>query len=104
MTSMIWLKETIILNMIVTTILIFSFSFLAMRGQGYLPYGDGNDAVCMEAPSKTILKKLNLNLLTDFKDVTVVAETDNSKVVGVYDSQYKYYINSTKYEVRNRFR
>lgn len=104
MTSKIWLKETMIINIIVTIIFIFSFSFLSMRGQGYLPYGVENDAICMEAPTKAVLKNSNLNLLTDFKDLTVVAETDNSKVVGVYDSKFKYYLNSSKYEVRNEFR
>lgn len=104
MTSKIWLKETMIINIIVTIIFIFSFSFLSMRGQEYLPYGVGNDAICMEAPTKAVLKNSNLNLLTDFKNLTVVAETDNSKVVGVYDSQFKYYLNSTKYELRNKFR
>lgn len=104
MTSKIWLKEAMIINIIVTIIFIFSFSFLSMRGQGYLPYGVGNDAICMEAPTKAVLKNSNLNLLTDFKDLTVVAETDNSKVVGVYDSKFKYYLNSSKYEVRNKFR
>ena len=104
MTSKIWLKEAMIINIIVTIIFIFSFSFLSMRGQGYLPYGVGNDAICMEAPTKAVLKNSNLNLLTDFKDLTVVAETDNSKVVGVYDSKFKYYLNSSKYEVRNEFR
>lgn len=104
MTSKIWLKEAMIINIIITIIFIFSFSFLSMRGQGYLPYGVGNDAICMEAPTKAVLKNSNLNLLTDFKDLTVVAETDNSKVVGVYDSKFKYYLNSSKYEVRNKFR
>lgn len=104
MTSKIWLKETMIINIIVTIIFIFSFSFLSMRGEENLPYGVGNDAICMESPSKVILKNSNLNLLTDFKDLTVVAETDNSKVIGVYDPQFKFYLNSSKYEVRNEFR
>lgn len=87
----------ILLLFIVDCIVILSINYMIGNDFGETPYGLSENYIILHSDNNIQNNNNGFDFSNFNKDITVIAETTDDSVIGLYDPTMKYYINSTKF-------
>lgn len=87
----------ILFFIIINCIILLSANYIIANDIEDAPYKLSRNAIVLQVESSSNEKNNGFDFLNMNKDITVIAETNDKSVIGLYDPSMKYYINSTKF-------
>lgn len=81
----------------VNCIIILSINYMIGNDIKESPYGLSENYVILHSDNNVSKKNMGFDFLNLNKNITVIAETNDKLVIGLYDPNMKYYINATKF-------
>lgn len=92
----------LILFIAVNCTIIYGLNYIISNIRSNTPYGLSENFLHF---NKTINNnQYDIDFLNNNNDIVAIAQTNDSRIIGIYDPEMKYYINATKFTIPRKFR